>query len=119
MGSLYKDGDSYFIYSVRSLKDLNDAIIPHFEKYTLITQKRSDFELFKQIVFIKVNNRRLSLENFQRILSLRANLNKGWSEKLQNAFPNILPVPRPVFTLQEIPDPQWLTGFIDGEVVLL
>lgn len=42
-------------------------------------------------------------------------MNLGWSEKLQNAFPNILPVPRPVFTLKEIPDPWWLIGFIDGE----
>jgi hypothetical protein len=91
------------------------VIIPHFEKYTLLTQKRADFELFKQIVSIKANNRRLSLENFQKILSLRANLNLGSSEKLQSAFPDILSVPRPVFTLQEIPDPLWLIGFIDGE----
>lgn len=66
----------------------------------MVTQKRADFELFKQIVFIKANNRRLSLENFQNILGLRANLNLGQSEKLQNAFPNILQVPRPLFTNQ-------------------
>jgi hypothetical protein len=48
-------------------------------------------------------------------LSLRTNLNTGTSEKLQNAFPNIIPIPRPTFLLQDIYDPQWLTGFIDGE----
>lgn len=42
-------------------------------------------------------------------------MNLGLSEKLQNAFPNLIKVPRPFFTLQEIPDPQWLIGFIDGE----
>ena len=30
-------------YRVGSLKDLNDKIIPHFDKYPLITQKKADF----------------------------------------------------------------------------
>lgn len=90
-------------------------IIPHFEKYQLITQKRSDFELFKQIVLIKAANRKLSQEDFEKILAYRANLNSGSSEELKNSFPNVCPVPRPSFALQEIPDPQWLIGFIDGE----
>lgn len=117
--TLYTDRN-YIVYAVRSLKDLTEVIIPHFEKYNLVTKKRADFELFKQIVFIKANNRRLFLENFQNILGLRANLNLGQSEKLQNActqlrcaHPNIIQVPRPLFTLQEISDPQWLIGFID------
>ena len=114
VGSITIDRD-YIVYAVKSLKDLNEVIIPFFNKYNLITQKRSDFELFKQIVFIKVNNRCLSLENFNKIFSLKVNLNKGFSDKLRNAFPNIIPVPRPVFALQEVPHPQWLTGFIDGE----
>ncbi len=115
VGTIISDRQAYVVYTVRSLKDLNDVIVPFFEKHFLITQKRSDFELFKEIVSIKANNRHLSLENFNRILSLRANLNNGWSEKLQKAFPNIVPVDRPLFTIQEIPNPWWLAGFIDGE----
>jgi len=30
-------------YRVASLKDLNAIIIPHFDKYPLITQKKADF----------------------------------------------------------------------------
>jgi hypothetical protein len=75
VGALHKDRD-FIVYKVGSLKELNETIIPHFEKYPLLTQKRADFELFKQIVSIKANNRHLSLENFrgwlQKILSLRA-----------------------------------------------
>ncbi len=112
VGTIYTDRD-YVVYAVRSLKELTE--IPHFEKHPLLTQKRSDFELFKQIVLIKANNRKLSQEQFEKILAYRANLNTGSSEELKNAFPNVCPVPRPFFALQEIPSPQWLIGFIDGE----
>lgn len=71
--------------------------------------------MFKQIVLIKATNRKLSQENFEKILSYRANLNSGVSEELKNLFPNVIPVVRPFFALQEIPNPQWLIGFIDGE----
>jgi hypothetical protein len=37
-------------YKVVSLKDLTSVIIPHFEQYPLVTQKRADFELFKSLV---------------------------------------------------------------------
>ena len=42
VGGIYKDGDRYFKYSVKSLKDLA-IIIKHFEEYPLLTQKRADF----------------------------------------------------------------------------
>lgn len=35
------------IYSVSSIKDINNVIIPHFDKYPLLTQKRPDFLLFR------------------------------------------------------------------------
>ena len=38
------------IYSVKDLKSLTNIIIPFFDKYHLVTQKRADFELFKQVV---------------------------------------------------------------------
>lgn len=40
------------IYTVSSIEDFNKIIIPHFERYPLLTQKRSDFELFKKIVYL-------------------------------------------------------------------
>jgi hypothetical protein len=30
-------------YKTSSIKDLAEFIIPHFEKYPLVTQKRADF----------------------------------------------------------------------------
>lgn len=42
-------------------------------------------------------------------------MNNGLSDGLKVAFPNITPVQRPVITTNEIPDPNWLAGFTDGD----
>ena len=38
-----RTGKSTAIYSVQSLKDLTNIVIPHFKQYALLTQKRTDF----------------------------------------------------------------------------
>lgn len=38
------------VYSVAKISDLINVIIPFFTKYSLITQKRADFLLFKSVV---------------------------------------------------------------------
>jgi hypothetical protein len=38
-------------YTVNSIKDLINVIIPHFDKYPLLTQKSADFLLFKSALF--------------------------------------------------------------------
>lgn len=43
-------GQAAYSWRVSSLKDLVNIIIPHFDKYLLISQKRADFELFKREV---------------------------------------------------------------------
>ena len=48
-------------YSIKSIKDLTNILIPHFEKYPLLTQKSADFILFKQIVELIKNKEHLSL----------------------------------------------------------
>lgn len=40
-----REGITTGIYSVQSLKDIYNVIIPHFSKYPILTQKRADFEL--------------------------------------------------------------------------
>lgn len=39
-------------FRVSTIKDLVDVIIPHFDKYPLLTKKHSDYLLFKQIVLL-------------------------------------------------------------------
>lgn len=114
VGTLIKDGTK-IAYTVKSIEDLTKVIIPPFERFPLLTKKFADFVIFKEIVFIMANKEHLLIENFKKILSLKANLNLGLSEELKKAFPDIIQLPRPDVPLREIPNPQWLTGFIDGE----
>jgi hypothetical protein len=48
-------------------------------------------------------------------VSLKAISNRGWSDKLRELFPNIIPALRPLVKSQIIPDPNWVSGFVDGE----
>src|SRR6266700_1241495 len=65
-------------------------IINHFEKYSLITQKQSDYILFKNIVGLINKGEHLNIEGLGKIISLKAFLNKGLSEKLRINFPSLI-----------------------------
>jgi hypothetical protein len=50
-GALYKvKNKNSLCYLVNSLDDLNNKIIPYFEKFSLLSKKVADFILFTQIV---------------------------------------------------------------------
>jgi len=74
-------------YRVASLKYLNGIIIPHFEKYPLITKKKkADFILFKKRIDLINNKEHLTLEGLHKILALKGSLNLGLSEELKKIF---------------------------------
>ena len=102
-------------YWVSSIQDLTYVIIPHFEKYPLITQKKADFILFKNIIELMKCKEHLNIEGLQKIISFKASLNLGLSEDLQKAFPNQIAIQRPLIENQKIKDPNWLAGFASGE----
>jgi len=54
----------------------------------------------------------LTLEGLEQILALKYNLNKGLTDELKLAFPNVVPVDRPNYEFNGIPDPFWLAGFV-------
>jgi len=103
-GGIYKLGKNLIQYRVTSIKDLK-VIIDHFDKYPLITQKRADFELFKQVADLLSRKEHLTKEGLQQIINLRASMNLGLSNELEAAFPNTTPVARPEVKKQEIKDP--------------
>jgi hypothetical protein len=51
VGSISIGSKNLIRFQVSSISDLVNVIIPFFDKYPLISQKRADFEIFKQIVF--------------------------------------------------------------------
>lgn len=90
-------------------------IVPHFDKYPLITQKKADFILFKNVVDLMNRKEHLTMDGLLKIVAIKASMNKGLSNQLKEYFPNLTPVLRPVIKDQEIPDPHWLAGFTSGE----
>lgn len=102
------------IYSVNTVNELKKIII-HFEEYLLLTQKRADYDLFKKVVFILDNKKHLTQKGLMEIVKIRASSNRGLSDELKIAFPNIFPVKRPLIVNQEIKDPNWIVGFTSGD----
>ena len=61
-------------YRVAPFKELQ-AIINHFYKYPLITQKRADYELFKVAISLIDRKEHLTLEGLYKLVSIRAAMN--------------------------------------------
>jgi hypothetical protein len=114
VGNISKEGKDIYQYRVTALKDIF-LIIEHFENYPLITQKKADFELFKQVLKIINNKEHLTKKGIEQIVAIKASMNKGLSEELINVFSNIKPIPRPIIINHTIKDPNWLAGFVSGD----
>jgi hypothetical protein len=82
------------LYQVRNLSEITKTIIPHFEKYPLITQKQSDFLLFKEIVKLMDKGEHLTIDGLVKIVNLKASLNKGLSDELKGYFPKAIGIRR-------------------------
>jgi hypothetical protein len=70
----------------------------------LLTQKRADYLLFKQVVAIMNNKEHITSEGLQKIVNIRASMNKGLTETLSTNFPGIIPAVRPLVESIKIPD---------------
>ena len=114
VGKVTDRGKDAVQYRVSSIKELV-AIVEHFDKFPLISKKWADYQLFKWAVEIVKRKDHLTIEGLHKIVSIRATINKGLTEELKVAFPNVIPVIRPVVIDQEIKDPYWISGFVSGE----
>jgi len=112
IGSISTDQSSC-AFRVRKFKEIVE-VIKFFDKYPLISRKKGDYLLFKEIVSIMLLKEHLTLEGLQKIVNIRATLNFGLSKELQLMFPETIPVPRPSRETCVIPHPQWLVGFTSG-----
>jgi hypothetical protein len=86
---------NYLVYVVSSVHELESFIIPHFIKYPLLTVKRINFLLFKDIVDLMHKKNHLNLEGAQSIINIRASMNNGVNGKFMDNFPKTVPVALP------------------------
>lgn len=115
-GSIYTHGPQSIQLRVFSVKDL-PVLINHFDQFPLITQKRADYELWKQVFYLIQNKEHLTKEGINKILAIRATMNRGLSDtQLKEALPStVKPAERPQYLGHNIPDPHWLAGLSSGE----
>jgi hypothetical protein len=91
-------------------------IIDHFDKYPLISQKRADYLIWREIIMMMHRKEHITQEGLLAIIRLKASLNLGLSESLKTAFPDIIPSTRPeIGDSITIPHGDWLAGFTSGE----
>lgn len=116
VGKIYTRKDGYIEYIVNSMKDM-EIIKNHFDNYPLITQKLSDYKIFKSAFELIKQKKHLTPEGFEEILSLKASFNNGLSEELKIVFPNIIYSFRPqtITPKFETINPYWVSGFVDGD----
>lgn len=119
VGNIYSKKDKFLIdWHVSSVKDLR-IIIDHFDKYPLKTQKLADYLLFKQVFNLILAKQHLTIEGISKIVAIKASINRGLSDELKAAFPDIQPILRPSGSpdnkiIEDI-NPGWMLGFTEGE----
>lgn len=106
--------NTYSRFRVSKLSQILE-VISFFDKYPLISQKRGDYLLFKQIVYILLNKEHFTVDGIQRIVNIKASLNLGLSSVLKEAFPDTVAVTRLWINNYVIPHPSWIAGFVAGE----
>lgn len=77
--------DKTLKYEVRSLNDLIEKIIPHFEKHPLISKKKNDFNKFKQICFFMERNFHKDKKGLKKIINYAFQMNPSGKRKYTKA----------------------------------
>ncbi len=73
----YSSRDHNYKYEVRSTRDLQRMILPHFTKYPLQTIKASDSNLLSQICDLIARNRHRTAAGLRQIIKLAYQMNEA------------------------------------------
>lgn len=114
VGSIVSHGSTTIRFKISSIKDMI-ALIYHCDKYPLISQKRADYELFRQAYELMKVKAHLSEKGLKEIISIRASMNQGLTNELTLDFPDIVAKPRPIIKDLTVKDPNWISGFTSGD----
>jgi len=106
VGNVKRSSQNTAYFEVTRINDIETVIVPHFDKYPLMTKKMADFLLFKSVIGLIIEKQHLTIDGLRKIISIKASMNRGLPDGLKKAFPDIIPVSRPLVQNQLIPDPQ-------------
>lgn len=116
IGAIYHRSDrKKSVYRVTNVNYIKNVIIPHFINYPLVSKKAIDFSLWSEAIKLILNKEHLTKQGFMQILSLYASINRGMSKKASQTYPDVIPAPRPLISLPDNLNPQWVSGFVAGD----
>lgn len=76
-GVVRKNHGDRMAYCVRSIEHLQKCIIPFFEKHSLKTKKRVDFEKFRSILLMMKEGVHLKPEGVEEIRRIKGEMNRN------------------------------------------
>jgi hypothetical protein len=84
-GSIRPDrSDKTVKWETRSLGDLVERVIPHFERYPLLSGKRLDFQRFAAICHLMVDGAHRRTKGLAEIVALAAGMNPSGSRRYRS-----------------------------------
>ena len=78
-----RDGktDNTIKYEVRRLDDLLEKVLPHFERYPLLSAKQRDVASLKRICLLMKGNKHITADGIQTILPIAFSMNASGKRK--------------------------------------
>lgn len=99
--------ENAFKFNVNKLDDIINKIIPHFDKYPLLTSKNLDYLDFRKVAYMMKDGLHLNEKGMMEIMSIKDNMNSKRSfEERWNYLDKAAPI---------ILNNEWVQAFIDGE----
>ncbi len=74
--------DKTLKFEIRSINDLISKVIPHFERYPLVSSKINSFLKFKKICLYIFDRKHLRSENLKSLISLAKSINQSSKRKI-------------------------------------
>lgn len=105
-GNVVKDKGDALKFQIQDLDTILNKVLPHFDSNPLVTSKALDYDNWKQVAHILKDKGHTQREGKQRIFTLKSNINQSRPD-----FERWNYLKSKNITI----DPNWLSGFIDGE----
>ena len=107
-GNIYIDNKKTngFKFSVNKIDDIVNIIIPHLDRYPLITSKNLDYLDFKKIALLIKNKKHFDPKVLNEILEIKSNMNSSRTFEERWEYLNNKSI---------VLNADWVQAFIDGE----
>ena len=81
-GSIRRDyGDKTLKFETRNLENLTKKVIPHFQKFPLLSEKQKDFKIFAEVCDLVTKKQHLNRDGLKKIANLAFQMNPSGKRK--------------------------------------